>query len=73
MKKTVDFYFDYGSPTSYLADTQWVRTNVPGIETRPPDGITRPESIADYYLFLHRQPRDAWTFELDLRPWSETW
>jgi len=54
-------------------DTQWVRTNVPGIETRPPDGITRPESIADYYLFLHRQPRDAWTFELDLRPWSETW
>jgi hypothetical protein len=23
--------------------------------------------------FLHQQPRDAWTFELDLRPWSERW
>jgi hypothetical protein len=27
--------------------------------------------IADAYLFLHRQPRDTWTHELDLRPWVE--
>lgn len=54
-------------------DTEWIRKNVPGIDKRPPDGLTRPESIAAYYLFLHRQTRDAWTFELDLRPWCETW
>jgi NAD(P)-dependent dehydrogenase (short-subunit alcohol dehydrogenase family) len=54
-------------------DTAWVRLNVPGLDERPPDGITQPESIAEYYLFLHRQPRDAWTFELDLRPWCEKW
>jgi len=37
------------------------------------DGILAPEHIADAYWFLHQQPRDAWTFELDLRPWSERW
>jgi len=23
--------------------------------------------------YLHTQPRDAWTFEMDLRPYMETW
>ena len=39
-----------------------------------PDGDTfDPEHIAENYWMLHKQPRDAWTFELDLRPWIETW
>jgi NADP-dependent 3-hydroxy acid dehydrogenase YdfG len=37
------------------------------------DGILNPDSIAENYWMLHCQPRDAWTHELDLRPWSETW
>jgi NAD(P)-dependent dehydrogenase (short-subunit alcohol dehydrogenase family) len=37
------------------------------------DAILNPESIAENYWMLHKQPRDAWTHELDLRPWSETW
>jgi len=36
-------------------------------------GILNPASIAENYWMLHTQPRDAWTHELDLRPWSETW
>lgn len=32
-----------------------------------------PEHIAANYVMLHRQPRTAWTFELDLRPWREKW
>ena len=32
-----------------------------------------PEHIADAYWYLHAQPRDAWTFEPDLRPWNERW
>ena len=32
-----------------------------------------PEHIAETYWMLHRQPRDAWTHELDLRPWMEKW
>ncbi|MBL8707735.1 MAG: SDR family NAD(P)-dependent oxidoreductase [Rhodospirillaceae bacterium] len=31
-----------------------------------------PQSIAETYLGLHKQPRNAWTQEIDLRPWSET-
>ena len=37
------------------------------------DGILNPEHIAQAYWWLHQQPRDAWTFELDLRPWVEKW
>lgn len=36
-----------------------------------PDGVLDPDAIADSYWHLHRQPRSAWTQELDLRPWSE--
>jgi NAD(P)-dependent dehydrogenase (short-subunit alcohol dehydrogenase family) len=36
------------------------------------DGMLHPDRIADSYLMLHRQQRSAWTQELDLRPWSES-
>lgn len=35
--------------------------------------ILKPADIAANYVHLHNQPRSAWTHELDLRPWSETW
>jgi NAD(P)-dependent dehydrogenase (short-subunit alcohol dehydrogenase family) len=38
---------------------------------RGPDSLLEPAAIAQTYLALHRQPRTAWTHELDLRPWSE--
>ena len=31
------------------------------------------ESIAENFLMLHKQQKSTWSFELDLRPWSETW
>jgi NAD(P)-dependent dehydrogenase (short-subunit alcohol dehydrogenase family) len=37
------------------------------------DSILQPADIATAYVQLHRQPRSAWTHEMDLRPWSETW
>jgi NAD(P)-dependent dehydrogenase (short-subunit alcohol dehydrogenase family) len=37
------------------------------------DGLIDPTSIAATMLWLHRQPRNAWTFELDLRPYKESW
>jgi len=37
------------------------------------DSILKPADIAAAYVQLHRQPRSAWTHEMDLRPWSETW
>ena len=38
---------------------------------RPEDGLLAPDAIAQNYLALHRQPRSAWTHEMDLRPWVE--
>ena len=35
--------------------------------------ILDPEEIARNYVWLHGQGRSAWTFELDLRPWTEAW
>lgn len=37
------------------------------------DGILDPEAVAENYWRLHTQPRNAWTHELDLRPWIEPW
>ena len=36
------------------------------------DGLLRPDAIADVYWHLHTQHRSAWTQELDLRPYKET-
>jgi NAD(P)-dependent dehydrogenase (short-subunit alcohol dehydrogenase family) len=56
-------------------DTEFTRSRAPDrYESRKQAaGILNPESIAENYWMLHTQPRDAWTHELDLRPWSETW
>lgn len=37
------------------------------------DVILKPDEIARNYVMLHRQQRSAWTHELDLRPWRESW
>jgi NAD(P)-dependent dehydrogenase (short-subunit alcohol dehydrogenase family) len=37
------------------------------------DEILSPDEIARNYVWLHNQKRGAWTFEMDLRPWKETW
>jgi NAD(P)-dependent dehydrogenase (short-subunit alcohol dehydrogenase family) len=42
-------------------------------EQRGPDGLLSPDAIAENYWTLHTQQRSAWTHELDLRPWVETW
>ena len=36
-----------------------------------PDALLDPEAIADTYLHALRQPRSAWTWEFELRPWVE--
>jgi NAD(P)-dependent dehydrogenase (short-subunit alcohol dehydrogenase family) len=55
-------------------DTQWIRENFPDrYALKADDGILNPDHIADAYWSLHCQPRDAWTHEMDLRPWRENW
>jgi NAD(P)-dependent dehydrogenase (short-subunit alcohol dehydrogenase family) len=60
-------------------DTAWVRERIKqrsgaeALERLEPDTLMNPASIAEAYWQLHLQPRDAWTFELDLRPYREVW
>jgi NAD(P)-dependent dehydrogenase (short-subunit alcohol dehydrogenase family) len=53
-------------------DTAFIRDNFPErYALKSEDGILNPDHIADAYWMLHCQPRDAWTHELDLRPYRE--
>ncbi|HEY1102373.1 MAG TPA: SDR family oxidoreductase [Burkholderiaceae bacterium] len=53
-------------------DTEFIRGMFPErYALKEKDGILNPEHIAENYWMLHTQPRDAWTHEMDLRPWME--
>ena len=53
-------------------DTAFIRDTFPErYALKDQDGILSPDHIADAYFMLHQQPRDAWTHELDLRPYME--
>jgi NAD(P)-dependent dehydrogenase (short-subunit alcohol dehydrogenase family) len=60
-------------------DTAWVRERIKAREgdqalrELSPDRLMRPESVAEAYWALYQQPRDAWTFEQDIRPFGEKW
>jgi len=60
-------------------DTEWVRqliTNREGkdaIQNLDPNRLMRPAAVAETYWQLYQQPRDAWTFETEIRPFGEKW
>jgi NAD(P)-dependent dehydrogenase (short-subunit alcohol dehydrogenase family) len=60
-------------------DTAWVRQRIKdregeaAVANLPPDRLMRPESVAQAYWQLYLQPRDAWTFEQEIRPFGEKW
>ncbi len=55
-------------------DTKWTRERFPErFAERPDDGIMQPDQLAEIYWQLHCQPRAAWTFETDVRPYVEQW
>ncbi|EPO6700650.1 TPA: SDR family oxidoreductase [Pseudomonas aeruginosa] len=55
-------------------DTEFIRENFPALyELKSEDGILNPDHIAENFWHIHTQPRDAWTYELDIRPWIERW
>jgi NAD(P)-dependent dehydrogenase (short-subunit alcohol dehydrogenase family) len=53
-----------------VIDVPWTRR---AYSDRPDDFFIRPDGIADAVHHLVHQQRSAWTFELDLRPFGESW
>ena len=39
---------------------------------RGADGMLSPDAIAESFLYLHRQHRSAWSWEIAVRPWVES-
>lgn len=57
-----------------MIDGTFARSLVPDIQPLlDRDDILKPDEIARNYVWLHNQQRSAWTFEMDLRPFKETW
>jgi len=55
-------------------DGDRINTFLPKLkEARGDAGLLDPDAIAEVYWDVHRQQRSAWTHEVDLRPWSESW
>lgn len=48
------------------------RAGDPRMSQRGDDGMLDPDAIALSYLHVHRQHRSAWSWEMELRPWAET-
>ncbi|HET6538783.1 MAG TPA: SDR family oxidoreductase [Sphingopyxis sp.] len=55
-------------------NTDFIRQRHPDFEAaKAQQLLLSPEAIAQQYVMLHKQPKCAWTHELDLRPWGEKW
>ncbi|HSM95363.1 MAG TPA: SDR family oxidoreductase [Rhizomicrobium sp.] len=62
---------DAGVDTAFVRERIKARGGNP--DELPPDTLMEPESVASAYWYLHSQPRDGWTHELDIRPYAEKW
>src|SRR5215472_11410334 len=55
-------------------DTAWVRQRIvdregrQALESLDPNRLMRSDAVAEAYWQLYQQPRDAWSFELEIRP-----
>jgi hypothetical protein len=60
-------------------DTAWVRERIrereggDTLRNLDPNRLMRPEAVAETYWRLYQQPRDAWSSELEIRPFGEKW
>jgi len=60
-------------------DTAWVRDRIreregdEAMKNLDVERLMRPAAVAETYWQLYQQPRDAWTFEQEIRPFGEKW
>jgi len=60
-------------------DTEWVRERIKqregetALANLDPGRLMRPASVAEAYWQIYSEPRDAWSFEREIRPYGEKW
>jgi NAD(P)-dependent dehydrogenase (short-subunit alcohol dehydrogenase family) len=60
-------------------DTEWVRDRIKqregeaALANLDPGRLMRPASVAEAYWQIYQEPRDAWSFEREIRPFAEKW
>lgn len=60
-------------------DTEWVRNRIKeregeaGLANLDPARLMRPAAVAEAYWQIYQEPRDAWSFEREIRPFAEKW
>ena len=60
-------------------DTEWVRERIKAREGEAalanldPGRLMRPAAVAETYWQIYNEPRDAWSFEREIRPYGEKW
>jgi len=60
-------------------DTAWVRERIAAREGEgalanlDPNRLMRPAAVAEAYWQIYQEPRDAWSFEREIRPFGEKW
>ena len=60
-------------------NTEWVRERIKeregpaALENLDPNRLMPPASVAEAYWQLYQQPRSAWVFEQEIRPFGEKW
>lgn len=64
---------DAGVDTAFVRERIKTAGGEEAVANIKPDQLMRPESVADAYWALYQQPRDAWTFEHEIRPFAEKW
>src|ERR1700721_454268 len=58
-------------------DTEWVRERIKeregqaALDNLDPNRLMQPASVAEAYWHLYQQPRSAWVFEQEIRPFGE--
>src|SRR5580692_10488477 len=64
---------DAGVDTAFVRERIKAHGGDEAVAAIKPDQLMNPDSVAKLYWDLHTQSRDAWTFELDVRPYREVW
>lgn len=53
-----------------VIDLRWTRRTRPHLKD---EDFAHPDDLAESIFQVSQQPRSAWTFNMDLRPFKETW